>query len=355
MSKHDETHAALLALVQRYLGNRDEFTAARAVRLPADKAAFPRLVVLDMNHWIALARVHYGKSHDAGAAAALAALRAASQAGRVLVPVTDINLGETLGIPQEDRRRRLATFMVELSRNYSLAGHLQVEPFEVANALATEFASIEARWVVRPSLVRWGVLHAMAVAPLTVGNPHLDALINEVLDYPERSINTMVHGHDAERERKAKAREEHGMRQAAAIRALDQNMDANARHRLELSNLNTNVIDRLLPEVGIDPMQFYAWLREEPNCMRFWHAIPGTDVLMTLLLERDKNRDAKTHRNDSRDVSLMKVAIPYANIAVLENLWSHLANSTGLAAKYGTTVISDLAQLPDLIRAEGCL
>jgi hypothetical protein len=356
MSEQEDTVAAACASVRRRLQNGpNEFAAARSIRLPADKAAFPKLVVLDTNHWIALARVHHGRSQDAVAVDALVALRAATKERRILIPITDINLGEASGSENEDRRKRLAEFMVDLSGNFSLSSHLHAAPIEIGNAIASVYQHGTLSVPARTQLIRWGVLHAVGVHPVTAGNPQIDQFLNDVLDYPEVSVSAMVHAANRDLLYKINRAEAEAMRRADAIRQLDQQMDVEQRHRLELSNLNTDVLDRLLQALGIDATVFHAWLGADDHCARFWHAVPGIDVLLTLFLERDRSLDAKTHRNDGRDLSLLKIAVPYANIVMSERLWAHLTNKTGLATKYGTEVTADLRQLPDLLKKQGCL
>jgi hypothetical protein len=82
---------------------------------------------------------------------------------------------------------------------------------------------------------------------------------------------------------------------------------------------------------------------------------PGIDVEATLMLHRDRNQEHRTHRNDGKDFAFLKVAIPYANIVVTERSWAHVANSSGLAAKYGTVVTADASELPRLLREMGCI
>ncbi len=73
------------------------------------------------------------------------------------------------------------------------------------------------------------------------------------------------------------------------------------------------------------------------------------------MLHRDRNQEHRTHRNDGKDFAFLKVAIPYANIVVTERSWAHVANSSGLAAKYGTVVTADASELPRLLREMGCI
>ena len=72
------------------------------------------------------------------------------------------------------------------------------------------------------------------------------------------------------------------------------------------------------------------------------------------MLHKDRNLDAAVHANDGEDLFFLRVGVPYGNIVVTENSWSHLANATGLADKYGTIVVADAQRLPELLAKEGC-
>jgi hypothetical protein len=51
----------------------------------------------------------------------------------------------------------------------------------------------------------------------------------------------------------------------------------------------------------------------------------------------------------------MSVAVPYSNIVVSERYWGKKVQTTGLAAKYDTLLITDLQELPSHLSAMGCL
>ena len=90
-----------------------------SVTLPESKAEFPKLLFLDMWVWVELSKVHYGRSQDAAASAALAAIREALSSKRAVAPIATTNLDEATKHTDEGRRKRLAEFMVDLCGNFS--------------------------------------------------------------------------------------------------------------------------------------------------------------------------------------------------------------------------------------------
>jgi hypothetical protein len=121
--------------MERVLARLNRGEAPPSVTLPEFKAEFPKLLYLDMWVWVELSRVHYGLNQAPAAVAALAAIRDALQAKRAVVPMATVNLDEATKHSDEDRRKRLAEFMVDLCRE--AVGSLR-EPDEDRGALWDE-------------------------------------------------------------------------------------------------------------------------------------------------------------------------------------------------------------------------
>jgi hypothetical protein len=109
----------------------------------------------------------------------------------------------------------------------------------------------------------------------------------------------------------------------------------------------------VVEELGIDQATFSQWL--SANLVPFSEDVPDACVVNRLLLARDRSEDNKTHPNDLKDFTFLKVGIPYGNIVVTENSWAHLARTEALDAKYETTVIADLRDLPTQLVSQKCL
>src|SRR5687767_2783301 len=98
-----------------------------------------KTVYLDQNHWIALAKGAYGKPARPELARTSEILREASAAGRICVPLSLAHYIETLKQRAPDRRRRLAAFMLELSRGITVAAPHVVLRHEIETALECYF------------------------------------------------------------------------------------------------------------------------------------------------------------------------------------------------------------------------
>jgi len=81
----------------------------------------------------------------------------------------------------------------------------------------------------------------------------------------------------------------------------------------------------------------------------FVEAVPT--VLASSELERHRNVASQKpwERQDLNDIGSLSVAFSYCDIAVTENLWTDAAERSDLPEKFGTVVISDLAELTEHI------
>jgi hypothetical protein len=354
----EDTVAALLRRAQDRIdrGERPQHLA-----LPEDKAGFPKLLCLDLNKWIDLARAHYGRPDGAPFRTALAAVRKAVDLGRLVVPVTGANALEVMQPGDVERRRRLAAFMVDLSRNHSLVNDTAVIIPEMRHAVLRRFAGKEPTSPIRSILVQRGMTAAIAGRkPLIhTGNEAMDLLLTDAAHEPEVSVEALVHTATRAHIASFRRQDEDTNEIVAQVRQIDAHLKIEERRRLEFTNLLrdgalADLLRSLFTETRVDAAPFFNWLWTGENVVRFVQDVPGIDVMATLMLYRDRNREHATHRNDGRDFSFLKVAIPYGNVVVTENFWAHLALSTGFAAKYGTTVIAKTTMLPEVLATAGC-
>ena len=117
----------------------------------------------------------------------------------------------------------------------------------------------------------------------------------------------------------------------------------------------TNRIEKTVRLLKVPITTIRAHLDTFDQHLMFIRKVPTMDVRLTLWQRRFKDRGRKADRNDWKDIGFLSVAIPYANIIVTENYWSHISVQTGLSTRYGSTVTTSLDRLPELLEAENCL
>jgi len=344
-----ETRAVIMTVTERVLARMERGEGPPSRSIPRSKDAFPKVLCLDQNKWIDLARAHYGRKDGASFVDALAAVRAAVSRNTLMVPIMPSNLLEASEPTDQGRRERVAQFLVDLSGNHAFSKPNPVAELQVHRAIRALFLGQDVAPFPREKLVAWGVDFALGFR--MAGN---DFLV-QVLSEPENSVLALVHAMSRESIAEGRRLDE---RAAAAARAARANGDKAGRLDEELTALFeggsfSTMLYKLIDSLGIDRSLFARWL--EQNKQRFAAAIPDVDIELRLLLARDRNTDHPTHRNDLKDFIFLKLAIPYGNIVVTENAWTHLVRVEGMDQQYRTTVIADARELPDLLRQEGCL
>ncbi len=352
----DSKRAAIVAIVERVTARLAAGEPPLTESLSDNKGAGPTLLCLDTNKWIDLPRAHHGRRDGARFADALKAIRAAVSAGRVVVPVAGSNAHEAMGHENVERRRRLAEFMVDLSRNHSLVNHLEIGVAEMRAGLVRMHGK-EPVDRIRPYILQRGMTAAVMGKKLLVktGHADLDRLLEQAHAEPEISVAGLVHAVDRPTMADLKLADVEAHERIQRIRRNDAHMSIAERRAVEIPNLlrrggAAEQLRSIFVELGLPPEPHIAWLLRLENVLRFADVVPWIDVMSTLMLNRDQR--SQQHRgkpSDAADYSFLNVAIPYANIVVTERSWAHLAEVTGLAARYNTRVISDVAELPSLL------
>lgn len=140
-------------------------------------------VYLDQNAWVRLARAHNGLDDDALTMAALNAIRKTLRLGVASYPLSWIHYFETYRKRDPAARRRLGTFMAEISDFHSIAG--------AGTLLQQEVAAAVARLQGRPE----------PLEPRIFGRGHAHAFGRPDVDLSEEPFRLLVaqHGDEAVR------------------------------------------------------------------------------------------------------------------------------------------------------------
>lgn len=318
--------------------------------LPNWKTRFPRMLCLDMNHWIHLARAHYGREPTQEAVAALEVIRRCVRSGKLMVPIASTNVLEAAEVSDPERRERLARFMVELSSNLSVVNHDVIALGECKMALMRKYI-VRACFPIRSQLVHRGLAPVFGQR-FRLRHEELGELYDAVQDAPELSEFLLAHG--LSEPRADREVDQRALRLFKEIRELDGRLPIEERRQLEIRNSFeeghiADLLYKAAAELDIERDALRAWLADTENRRELHDAIPSCVVSLELLVAGARNKD---HVNDLKDYGFLKVVVPYANYVATEKFWAHLINATGLAKKYGTRAFGSLKGLAQQLETD---
>lgn len=89
----------------------------------------------------------------------------------------------------------------------------------------------------------------------------------------------------------------------------------------------------------------------QPAFDAFLAEVPTMEVRYELGRLREQSDNRRWTANDLRDIEALSGALVYADVVVTENSWTSMAQRAEIPERFGTIVLSDLAQLIDVIIA----
>lgn len=341
----------------------------------------PKLVYLDLMHWIGLAQASVG--HPAGRrhAPVLEACRRARSTGVALFPLSATHYMEMSRIQDPRQRLNLAEVMEELSGFVTLAGRPMLMRIEIDAALAaTGYPARDPGESLR--LLGFGVGWSFAheITPRLVDPEGRDVTAEARQAHPggpeefdrrwmnmrfsvERSMlrgptddelpELRAQGYRPETvdeiaERRAQRERDltvQLIREPRWRRGRLRDVVAAREHVHELSDaLNEALFDR---QMTIDDLD---WNRD--TARQFISQMPGTDVAVTLKTAAHRNPNKSWEGNDIHDVDALSVAVPYCNVVVTEKHAHHVLNSARIGARAGTEIFRRLSELDDWLDAQ---
>ena len=340
----------------------------------------PRLLYLDMNVWIDLAR---GLKHgDSGWEQIHARVNDAVQDGTLIVPLSPAHYLELWHRGDSDSRNDIARLMRDLS-DYATVPSAHVVRQEEARIVVANWAGEGPRLLIGRELLGRGAAHAFGrrtgrfrfvssvaspdglqaegpgVAPPDIwtqlqDHPKLEWF--QLVGHPE--LLAMEEGLDRTPEHRFGTTQ---LRQEQALRdkLREHPLTGERLHDLivaqEFASMTEYIEEVCVREQVPVPLSLRSgnWGTESRTAIKDLVAsIPTAHVWSTLrhLKHRDLNLPWEQH--DWTDLWALSVAIPYCNIVVTEKRWAHLASASGLGRCYGTEVGAGLSALQRSLRTQ---
>ena len=347
------------------------------LRLPARP---PRLVYLDLNHWIELAKAHTGrqdgKKHDWILDACLKAVRD----GKAVFPLSEYIYAEIAKITSYRQRGDLREVIEQVCQYMVLTSLSTVVTHEI-EAVLDQTVGPNPVPLNTTNYLDWGVSRAFGKG----GDIRIKSASGD--DVTEEFRRTYRHGpkafdtilSNAQLDLNRKVIEGPAPQEEPNLRALGwrpeaimQGYEGKASEEQEQvkrfddhpnwrrSHIRDAIIAReAIVEVGdifaagwasrgpdaID--QFFAAKRDDLRSI--YNAIPSLDVAVTLKTSLHRDPNHKWKNNDIYDIRALALTVPYCDVVVTDrSMWSHVVRHK-LPERYGTVVIPQLAELPNHI------
>jgi len=363
----------VLTLALRHCAETDRYPllgAATADRLK---------VYLDLKDWVALAKARLGRPESPQDTLAYEALRAATMAGEVIVPLTAATYMEVARISSLRQRTDLANVIAEISGFVTISGRSTVVEHQLRTALATRFggpppAPFPVFGIGEPFAV--GIQRTLVLRQKGGGPPDLpDKLIREI-ETTSRVMGeyTMLRGPAPEdlpalralgyRPEEVAKVEEARVNREKELAAMLRDGTADRGRLGDLVHaryLYWELVDHLpaaLQSYSIDIRDFFAKGKEWLTALL--DDIPSAAINIALTDKGFRNSYKKWTGNDIRDADAVSAAIPYCDIVITDKYVAAQLAKSPAVTRHGTRVLSRLSDLnnalPSLIasRATGC-
>jgi hypothetical protein len=310
----------------------------------------PKIVYLDQNKWIDLARAVKYPDEKPEMRAVLEWLIGELKAGRVVIPLTATNIFETHKINIVERRLDLAHIQATMSSGLVFRGRYKRLEIELVDVIRAAYAlsklEREKNWflsnVFFESFLEWGdprfgdavskpVLDLIRGRPLSM---LFDFLIAQPEDIRRTSVAQFTQGSNELAER------------IEARRKRDRGESKETRRNLQNAMLMCNELDHILACVtlaGVPGKAAFDILRDNAHAIMDGTPTYYIEREMALLLENQHNRPI--HENDFRDMQTFCAVVAYADVIAAENMFSSLARQARLDKKYNTRIVTSLLKL----------
>jgi hypothetical protein len=316
-------------------------------------------VYLDTNKWIDLAKARLGRPDGERFKDALRALSGAVRSGIVVVPFSSEHVIELSAISNERQRLDVVEVLLDLSEGVSIADMGALLPREAARSVSRFWGEIylgpdpepfgrgvqfafgvdenDIADLLKISLPRAQLLHGLtsgtsALRGLLLGDSHAE--ITRRLTVHRA---TWADGRNQSRGRRGKVAPEMLV-------------------RIHAAELTDNIQDTLViccRACGKSLGRLFA--SDGERVLDLILSIPTAEAMIRLGAEAERQRDRQLAPNDLTDLGFLSPAIVYCDILVMERFWADMVRRTGLDVKHGTSVITDLAELPLELQTRGIL
>ena len=340
----------------------------------------PKLVYLDLNHWIALAKAHSGHPDGDQSGEILAACGAAVDRGRAIFPISDSIYMEVSKIGQHRQRHDLREVIERVSGFMVVTCRSLVSTHEI-EALLDKLVGPNPQPINSLNYIDWGVARAFGmvggfrIIRRDTGEDATDESRSQYSAGPEAFER---HLFEAERELNRKTldgptpEEEpelrgsgwqpYGAFEVMKLRAVQESeqaarFDADPRWRrgrirdvVAAREVLIEINDALSQSLSQRGTSLETVFPKPEDTRVALDSMPSFDVAVTLKTECHRDPGHQWTTNDIHDIDALGSTLPYCDIVVTDKAMASHAARTGLAERLSTIVLSRLVDLvPHLV------
>ncbi len=312
----------------------------------------PKLVYLDQNHWITLARQQEGLGNNDDVKKSLDAVKRASKKGDTRFPLSFVHLTETCSTRNRKRRESLAKFMVDISCGYTIIPYVSVMNAEVQQAMVKQLGLCTTD--LRQFVVGRGIPAILGSKLELIDAEGLPADFKtellQKIEEPETLLRCMTDEGIIEAFRKSRSSDTEVVEKLEKIRKEDEKIpDKDSRRRISFAKFfKSDILPemvRITNALGVKPQQVMPESMTEEDAEKFFLNIRTAYTSFTLTHKRDVQRHRRIDKHDFNDLAALSIAIPYCDIVVTEKFWTALATQEKLDKIYNTHILSSVSEL----------
>ena len=313
-----------------------------------------KIVYLDQNKWIDLARAFYDREDGQKFKDTLSFLQDKVEKNEIIIPISVVHLIETAKNANKDKRERLANFIASLSKGYGIVSYLNVRDLEIENAILKRIGK-PLKHDISKSTIGKGLSYTVGLdIEGLFQSDGLDKLREQINLNPVFAARFMIDLIDRDEVKKIvediedisgfeKEREE-------KLGLYSKEM----RLRIGISEMAVSLILPLvikqLNRMNIEPKEFADDFKNIDDWKNFFFSMPTLDIWINLHTLRDNDKSKPIHRNDLKDIGFLSIAIPYCDLVVTENYWANMLKTNKFDKKYNCEIITDINQLKEIIK-----
>lgn len=317
----------------------------------------PKILYLDQNAWIALARAAWDKTEYPREHTALAIVVEALEAGHVVVPLSFTNQYETMKVDIPVRRAHLANVQVTISGGKVLRARRRILEVtllrRIAAATDVQTPSMFSDWFLSDLWFETVAEHGSGV----FGDVMSPQVLDHIRQHPQRTLFDYLAGKDAQVRKEAVRRYSIESQVLLARMAARRQRAAGESFAMRLRAYSAHLM--------LDEIDYILALGRQ-------HGLPWTDardigpkLAKSLVIEvpimnverqlavRLEDQHRATTENDLRDMAAFITALPLVDIVVAEKQFVNLSRQAKLDTQYGTRLLTSIHDLTREMLASG--